>query len=97
MKMPSMANELLHQLSEPAMEELSFEQRVGMMVDAEWLQKQLNRSKRLLRLAHLPQENATIEGIEYISGRDLSPAAEFPGSEGLSRSGPPRSPRYHPL
>ena len=71
MKMPSMANELLHQLSEPAMEELSFEQRVGMMVDAEWLQKQLNRSKRLLRLAHLPQENATIEGIEYISGRDL--------------------------
>ena len=50
---------------DPAMQELSFEERLGIMVEKEWLSKKNSRIKRLLNKSSLSQ-NACIEDIDYL-------------------------------
>jgi len=59
-------------LSEPdhAMRELSFEERLGIMVENEWLAKKNARIQRLLRQATLGL-NACVEDIDYSNNRDI--------------------------
>lgn len=55
---------------DPAMQELSFEERLGIMVEKEWLSKKNSRIKRLLNKSSLSQ-NACIEDIDYLADRTI--------------------------
>ena len=52
--------------------QLDFEERLGLLVDAEWNRRQSNKLNRYIRNAHFSLPNATIEGIEYHEDRKLN-------------------------
>jgi len=56
--------------ADPALRELSFEERLAIMVEKEWLQRKNNRIKRLLYKASLSL-NACIEDIDYTQDRKI--------------------------
>jgi DNA replication protein DnaC len=74
MRMSAMAAELERQLNDTAYKQLEFEERLGLLVDAEWNQRQSNKLERFIRGAHFSVSNATIEGIEYYEDRKLDKA-----------------------
>ena len=74
MRMSAMAKEMERQLADPTCQQLSFEERLAMLVDAEWERRQNNKIERLIRSAHFSAPNATIEGIEYYEDRKLDKA-----------------------
>ena len=53
---------------------LTFEERLGMMVDAEWSRRQSNKLDRYIKNAQFAMPYASIEGIEYHSDRKLDKA-----------------------
>lgn len=55
--------------------QLGFEERLGLLVDAEWNQKQTNKLNRCISNAHLKIPSASIEGIEYLPDRKLDKGA----------------------
>ncbi|MBO4866738.1 MAG: ATP-binding protein [Ruminococcus sp.] len=72
MKMNSMAAELERQIEDiDSYKQLGFEDRLSLLVDAEWNRRQNNKLVRYIRNAHFSDANATIEGIEYIEDRHL--------------------------
>ena len=53
MKLTAMAAELQHQLDDPnTYNTLGFEERVGLLVDAEWNRRQANKLARYIKNAH---------------------------------------------
>ena len=50
---------------------MGFEERLGLLVDAEWHNRQNNKLQRFIRNAHFSVPSATIEGIEYLEDRRL--------------------------
>lgn len=70
MKLIGMAEALKQQWSQPAAMDLSFEERFGMLVDAEYLFKENRRMKRLLESARL-KLSASMEDIDYRTPRGL--------------------------
>jgi len=74
MKMGVMADAFQKQLADSAIAELSFEERVGLMVDAEWTARKNNRLTRLIRNAGFSDPAACVEDIEYHSDRELDKA-----------------------
>ena len=74
MKMSIMAEHLSKQLTDPKMNELSFEDRLGLLVDAEWISRKNNRLTRLIRSAGYPYTDASMEDIEYRPDRGLDKA-----------------------
>ena len=73
MRFGGMASELERQLADSeSFRELSFEDRLALLVDAEWNRRQKNKYKRCLHNARLSIPNATVEGIEYYEDRKLS-------------------------
>ena len=53
------------------MAELSFEDRFGLIIDAEWATRKSNRLTRLIRAAGYVFPNACVEDIEYHADRGL--------------------------
>ena len=75
MKFSAMANELELQLRDPAAyAQVSFDDRLGLLVNAEWNRRQANKLKRRIRDARLNIPSATPEGIEYYEDRRLDKA-----------------------
>lgn len=74
MKMSAMAAEFANQLKDPAFNELGFEERLGLLVNAEWNRRQCNKLDRFIRNAHFAVSSATVEGIEYHEDRKLDKA-----------------------
>lgn len=74
MKMGVMASAFHEQLGDSAFNEMSFEERVGLMVDAEWTSRQNNRLLRLIRKADFSMSEACLEDIEYHPDRELDKA-----------------------
>ena len=73
MRLGGMASELERQISDAeSFRELSFEDRLALLVDAEWNRRQKNKYQRCLHNARLSIPNATVEGIEYYEDRKLS-------------------------
>lgn len=73
MRFGGMASELERQTSDAeSFRELSFEDRLALLVDAEWNRRQKNKYQRCLHNARLSIPNATVEGIEYYEDRKLS-------------------------
>ncbi len=75
MKLTAMAAELERQLEDAGTYSvLGFEDRIGLLVDAEWNRRQANKLVRYIKNAHFSAANATIEGIEYHDDRKLDKA-----------------------
>lgn len=71
MHLSVMANALREQMSDPNMNSLSFEDRLGLIVDREWTSRKNNHLKRLIKNAGFSDSEACIENIEYHSDRNL--------------------------
>ncbi len=74
MKMGVMASAFNNQLGNNSFLEMSFEERVGLIVDAEWTSRQNNRLTRLIRKAGFSIPEASLEDIEYHPDRELDKA-----------------------
>ena len=71
MRLSVMAEAYRQQLSDPAIATLEFEERFGLLVDAEWSRRKSNRLTKLIRKADLQHSSAAIENIEYHADRKL--------------------------
>lgn len=71
MKLSVMAAHFKAQLSDPAVAELSFEDRFGLLVDVEWATRKSNRLTRLIKSAGYAVPSASIEDLEYRPDRAL--------------------------
>ncbi len=74
MRLTAMADASRIQMDDPAMKEVPFEDRFGMLVDVEYSNRKNNRLKRLIRQAEFEQPDASIAAIDYHSGRKLNKA-----------------------
>lgn len=72
MHMTPMADAFRIQNNDPAMKEIPFEDRFGMLVDAEYTARKNNRLKRLIRNADLDEPDASIAAIDYGHNRKLN-------------------------
>jgi DNA replication protein DnaC len=66
-----MAHHFRQQLLDPAMNGMAFEERFGLLVDAEWSARTSNRLKRLIKKAHYAIQGACVEDIAYHADRKL--------------------------
>ena len=69
-----MAQHFSQQLKNPAMNEMAFEERFGLLVDVEWAARKSNRLKRLINNAGYAISNACVENISYSADRKLDKA-----------------------
>jgi len=71
MRLATMAESFQKQLLDTSYQELSFEERFGMLVDLEWSRRKNNRLNSLIRKADFQQSDACIENVEYHADRKL--------------------------
>jgi DNA replication protein DnaC len=74
MRLTAMADAYRMQLKEHSLDHLSFEERLGLLVDIEYTSRKNNRLKRLIRNANFDQSYACIADINYSAGRKLDKA-----------------------
>ena len=72
MRFTAMADAFRIQENDPSVKKLSFEERFGLLVDAEYTSRKNNRLKRLIKSASFDQPEAHIAAIDYHSGRKLN-------------------------
>lgn len=71
----AMAQEIDNQLNDPkTYNELSFEERIGLIVDAEWNRRQKNKLSKYIKQATFSIPSACVEDIEYLPDRKLDKA-----------------------
>ena len=70
----TMAKAFKEQMTDPAMSELSFEDRFGLIVDQEWTNRKNNHLKRLIQKAGFAESGACVEDIDYSGDRNLDKA-----------------------
>ena len=66
-----MAEQLSAQLGDPQFRNVTFEDRLAMLVDAEWSARKSNRLTGLIKKAGYADTQASVENIEYIAERHL--------------------------
>jgi DNA replication protein DnaC len=71
MRLSTMAEAFREQQEKTDIGELAFEERFGLLVDAEQLARENKRKARLLREAKLKQSQACLEEIDYAARRGL--------------------------
>jgi len=74
MRLGAMSAAFQRQLADNSISSLSFEERFGLLVDAEWTKRKNNRLSRLIRNAGFSMPEACMEDIEYHSDRGLDRA-----------------------
>jgi len=74
MQLDTMADAFRAQESDPSIASLSFADRLGLLVDAEWSARRSRKLIRLIRGAQLHFPSACIEDIEYHDDRKLDKA-----------------------
>ena len=75
MRFSAMAAELERQLGDPsAYSQMGFEERLSLLVDAEWNCRQNNKLLRCIREARFATPGAVIEDVEYHEDRHLDKA-----------------------
>ena len=75
MRLSAMGQEYRRQLESSDKNALSFEERFAMIADAQWLNQQNNRFKRLLKKANLRIKDACLEDLDYEPCRNLERGA----------------------
>jgi DNA replication protein DnaC len=71
LRLSVMRQEIRRQMELPAISELSFEERLALLVDAEWISRQNKKLQRLLKEANLRNPGACLEDVDYGSARKL--------------------------
>jgi len=74
MRLSAMADAFKCQLTDEKYQELSFEERVGIIVDMEWAKRRSNKLLCLIKKAGFRYPQACIEDIEYHADRKLDKA-----------------------
>ena len=75
MKLTGMANELARQIANPkSVREMSFDERLAQLVDAEWRKRQASKLEKCMKDACLRYRRAQMEDIEYFPDRKLDKA-----------------------
>jgi len=74
MNLSAMAAEYLRQSELSDMSALDFDERVGMMADAQWLARENNRIKKLMKEANLRFSSACFADVDYRPSRKLDRA-----------------------
>lgn len=72
MRLTAMSEAFIAQLNDSKMKDVSFEDRLGMLVDIEYSSRRANSLKRLIKRAGLDQPDASVEDINYTAGRKLN-------------------------
>lgn len=72
MRLGAMAVSFRDQLDDPSFKDMSFEDRLSCIVEAEWIRRKNNRIGRLLKNANLKYPHASMEHIEYHDDRKLN-------------------------
>lgn len=72
MKLSGMADGLREQMNSPAYRDLSFEERLGLLVDREKLLRENRQIRILLSHAHLRHPNACFENVDFRTRRGLA-------------------------
>jgi len=70
LRLPAMAQGLVEQREQPDYANLSFEDRLGLLVDRELLQRQNRRLERVLKAAKL-RSGAVVEDVDFAKARGL--------------------------
>ena len=71
LKLTAFAAAWTDQQKNPEVAKLSFDERLGLLIDAEWLHRENARMIRRTREAKLRISNACVEGIDYPARREL--------------------------
>jgi len=71
LQLDTVAEVLRNQGRDPAFAALSFEERLGLLIDAEWSARRSRKLTRLIRTAQFHLPNACVEDIEYLPDRKL--------------------------
>jgi len=74
MKLGVMATQFKEQLKNSDISTLSFEERFGLLVDAEYIARKGKRLARLIKSAGYAFPNACLEDVEYHADRELDKA-----------------------
>ena len=74
LKLPALAAAWSAQQQDASMSSLSFDERLGLLVDAEWLTRENKRLDRALKEAKLRLSSACLEDIDYSASRELDKA-----------------------
>lgn len=74
LKLDAMAAAWAAQQQDAALSQLSFDERFGLLVEAEWLHRENRRLARALREAKLKLSQACLEAIDYPPSRELDRA-----------------------
>jgi DNA replication protein DnaC len=74
LRMDMLAAAWTEQQKNPEIQKLSFDERLGMLIDAEWLHRENKRLARALKEAKLRIGNACVEDIDYSPRRELEKA-----------------------
>ena len=68
----AMAEELSRQMQDPSTySQLGFEERIGLIIDAEWNRRQKTKLTKLITKARFSLASACVEGIEYLRTESL--------------------------
>ena len=71
MHLTAMSKAFKAQAEDKSVNDLGFDDRFGLLVDAEWTSRKNNRLKRLIHAAGFPDTGACIENVEYLPDRGL--------------------------
>lgn len=72
MRLTAFAESFRNQMKDSSISSLSFEERLGLLVDAEWTSRKNNRLRKLIKSADFDQSQATIADIDYRPSRKLN-------------------------
>jgi DNA replication protein DnaC len=72
MRLSAMADAFRLQQHDSSLNNCSFEERIGLLVDAEYVSRKNNRLKRLIHRAGFDQPQASIADVNYQASRKLS-------------------------
>ena len=74
LRLDTFAAAWLEQQQNPDLQTLAFDERLGLLVDAQWMHRENKRLDRALKEARLKITGACIEDIDYAPQRDLEKA-----------------------
>lgn len=75
MRMTVMARAYREQEDAPGVEDMTFDERFAMLVDAEWDSRRSNKRVRLLRAASFAEPEANVMDVRYDADRKLDKGA----------------------
>ena len=71
MRLGTVADEYVRQMEDPKAVSMSFDDRIGLMVDLEYARRENNRLSKLVKRAGFTDKEAYVENISYTADREL--------------------------